>query len=389
MRMGIMGYFRFVAVAILFVALPLFGQNQNTPEDDTTIVPFQFMSPRANGMGGNHAALADDFDTIFVNPAGFTTAEDQFSVAAISVTFTDNDSILKLLASEFVDPAVYISLLKNRFETGLDVGGPFALGLIKGNFGLGLLNHQYVKVWWDRNNVFVLNANAGEEIVLYAGQSIPFPGNGSVQFTPGYVIKPAMRLVYVPRDIQFMDFRYIMKNLQSQPFETHLGIGLDVGFLLSFFDTVYIAGVCRDVVSPLFVSHYTSFEDFTGSGSNAPVNTTEWIKPTYDFSICIRTKNTIVYETVEDIAFTVDYHLSNFLENPDRNPLLDMSAGIELRLLRAFWLRAGWQKMLPGGGFGIDLGWGQINAAFYGETFGNELSDHQSMSFSFGLTFRY
>jgi hypothetical protein len=386
---GNMGYFRFIAAVMLFVALPLLGQNQNTPESETTIVPFQFMSPRTNGMGGIHAALADDFDTIFVNPAGFTTTEDQFSAAAVNITLTDNDSILKLLASDFADPLVYSAIFKNRFETGLNMGGPLALGLIKGNFGLGVLNHQYIKVWWDRYDMFVLNANAVEEIVLYAGQSIPLLKEGPVIFTPGYVIKPAVRFVYAPRDIQFIDFRYILQNLKKEPFETHFGIGLDAGFLLSFFDTVYVAGVCRDIVSPFFVSRYTTFEDFLLDSSNSSGKSTEWIKPTYDFSICIRTKNTIIYEVVEDIVFTIDYHLSNFLENPSRNPLLDIGAGIELRLLRAFWLRAGWQKMLPGGGIGIDVGWGQINAAFFGETFGNQLDDHRSTSFSLGLTFRY
>jgi hypothetical protein len=381
---------RFIVIAVLFAAVPVFGQNQNMAASDTTFVPYQFMSPRANGLGGTHATLADDFDTIFVNPAGISAADNQFSAAAINVTLNDIDTMLRLLSSNFSDTSIYSAKLTNRFEAGLGMGGPFAIGYIKENFGLGLMNHQYLKVWWDRNDLFVVNANIMEELVFYAGQSLPISNfEKTVTFTPGYTIKPSARLVFAPRDIQIIDFRHILGNLQNEPFEMHLGLGFDVGFLLGFFDTVYIAGVCHDLLSPLLVNRYVNFSEFA-NGAMPDTTDLEWIERRYDFSICFRTKNTFVSELFEDIVFTVDYHgLNNILENIDRDPLLDIGAGIELRLLRAFWIRFGWQQMLPGGGFGIDLGWAKLNMAVFGETFGNQQSDYQSVSFSFGLAFRY
>jgi hypothetical protein len=381
---------RFIAVAALFAAVPAFGQNQNTPASDTTLVPYQFISPRSNGLGGTHAALADDIDTIFVNPAGFATAEDQFSVAAANVTLNDIDTILRLLSTSFSDTSVYKARLKNSFEAGLSVGGPFMIGYIKENFGLGLTNHQYLKVWWDRNDLFVVNANVMEEFVFSVGQSIPITNfENTMTFTPGYVIKPSMRFVFAPRDIQIIDFRHVLTNLENEPFEMHAGIGLDVGFLLDFSKTLYIAGVCHDLLSPLLVNRYANSYEFV-SGFDPLTTSIESIEPRYDFSICFRTKNIAISEVVEDIIFTVDYHgLNNLLKNADRDPLLDIGAGIELRLLRAFWIRFGWQQMLPGGGFGIDLGWAKLNMAVFGETFGDLRDDYQSVSFSFGLAFRY
>jgi hypothetical protein len=385
-----MGRLRFIAVLAAFAAFSAFGQSQSTMATDATIAPFQSISPRASGMGGVHAAFADDFGTIFVNPAGISAVEDQFSLAAVNVTLNDINTMLRLLSSGFSDTAVYADKFQNRLEAGFDMGGPLAIGYIKKNFGLGLMNHQFLKVWWDRNDIFVVNANVVEEVAFYAGQSFPISNfEKTITFSLGYMIKPAIRLVFAPRDIQLIEFRYILQNLQKEPFQTHLALGLDTGFLLSFSDTVYFAGVCRDIVSPVFVSRYANFPEFV-NGIQSVGTSIEWIKPTYDFSICFRTKNTVIYEVVEDFVFTVDYHgLGNLLENIDRNPLLDIGAGIELRLLRAFWLRIGWQQMLPGGGFGIDLGWAKLDAAIFGETFGSQLDDSQSVSFSLGLSFRY
>jgi hypothetical protein len=385
-----MNRFRLVAVIMFFAAFSAFGQNQNTPIDDTTLIPFHFKSPRSDGLGGIHAALADDFDTIFVNPAGFTTAENQFSVAAFNLTFNDIDTILRMLSSDFADTSIYADKLKNRFDAGFDIGGPLAIGYIEDNFGLGLMNHQYLKVWWDRNDIFVVNANIVEEIAFYAGQSMPIPNfERTMVFTLGYTVKPAVRFVFAPRDIQLIDFRHILQNFQNEPFETQLSLGLDLGILISFFDTVYLSGVYRDVLTPVLVGRYANFAEFANS-SLPPDMTLEWIKPTYDFSICIRTRNTIIYEVLEDLVFTADYHgLNNLLENKDRDPLLDIGAGVELRLVRAFRLRVGWQQMLPGGGLGIDLGWAKLDIAIFGETFGDHIDGYQTVSFSFGLSFRY
>jgi hypothetical protein len=341
-------------------------------------------------MGGTHAALADDFDTLFVNPAGITTAKDQFSAATINVTLSDIDTILRLLSSNFSDPAIYAEKLNNHFEAGFDISGPLTIGYIKDNFGFAVSNHQFLKVWWDRYDIFVINANVVEELVLYLGRSFPMTNfEQTMTFTLGYMLRPMARLVFAPRNIQLADFRYILQNLQNEPFEMQLGVGIDVGLLLSFSETVYFSAVCRDIITPVYVNRYANFSEF--SSGIAPIDSgLEWFQRSYDLSICFRTRNTMVNEVVKDIVFTVDYHgLNNLINNIESDPLMDIGAGFELQLLTAFWLRVGWQKMLPGGGFGVDLGWGKLDVAVFGETFGNQLDYYQTVSFSLAFLFRY
>jgi hypothetical protein len=102
---------------------------------------------------------------------------------------------------------------------------------------------------------------------------------------------------------------------------------------------VYFTGVCRDLLSPLLVDRYENLAEFAERTEPIVSGVMEWTKPSYDFSICFRTKSTVMNEALEDIIFTADYHgLGNIFENKDRDPLLDIGARIELRLLRAFWL---------------------------------------------------
>jgi hypothetical protein len=382
--------FRFAAFAVLFSSVfTVFGQTQNTQESDSTLIPIPFNSPRSNGMGGNHAALADDFETIFVNPAGFTTAEDQSSVAAFDMAIHDIDTTLRLISTNFSDPAVYAARIKNHYESGFNSNGPIAIGSLKGNAGWALLNRQYLKIWWDREDIFVVNANVVEEMAFYFGRSFPITNfEETWTFTPGFTIKPNYRVIFAPRDVLAIDFRHILRNLQEQPLEFHMGVGVNAGFLFSFFNMVYFAVVFNDLFSPVYINHYPSYAGFF-DGTSTSTTRVAFMKPSYDFSACFRTKNVFPGAVVRDIVFTTDYHLSsNTLENADRDPLLDIGAGLELQLLRAFWIRVGWQQMLPCAGFGIDFGWMKLDAAVFGETFGNQVSDYRSASFSLGLSFR-
>ncbi|MDR1468993.1 MAG: hypothetical protein LBT00_06840 [Spirochaetaceae bacterium] len=386
-----MSCFHFAAFVILFSSVfTVFGETQNTQESDTTLISFPFNSPRSNGMGGNHAAFVDDFETIFVNPAGFTTAEDQFSVAAFDITVHDIDTTLRLISSNFSDPSVYAARIKNRYESGFNSNGPLMIGSLKGDGGWAFLNRQYLKIWWERDNIFVVNANMVEEIAFYFGRSFPLKNfEETITLTPGFTIKPNYRIVFAPREILAVDFRHILRNLQEQPLEFQMGIGVNTGLLLSFFDMVYFSVVLNDLPSPLYVTRYTSYTDY--ADGIAP-SATNWafLKPSYDFSACFRSKNVFPGEIVRDIVLAIDYHLSSdALENADRNVFLNIGAGLELQLLRAFWIRAGWQQMLPGAGFGVDFGWVKLDAAVFGETFGDQLSDFQGASFSLGLSFRF
>ena len=375
---------------IVSAAVRLFAQTPNTPGDEQTLFPLSFQSVRANGMGGTHAALADDFDTLFVNPGGFSSLEDTKSFAALNVTLNDFDTIFSLIRSENMTAIDMADIIKNRFVASIDIGGPFMTGYISDGFGVGLLNHQYVKVWWERNDIMQVQANIVEEIAVIAGRSFPIENfEQSITFTPGLSLKPMFRFVFAPRNVLLTEFRYVFENMKQEPFEFQVGIGVDAGLLVNFSDVFFIGAVIHDVVAPLYVIRYQDFTAFS-NGDSPESQGVKFIKQTFDFSFCFRTRDTFFNETVNDIVVTLDYHgLSNIINGIERNPLLDVGIGVEVQLVRALWLRAGWRQMLAGGGLGLNLGWGKFDFALFGETFGDEINSFQSLSFSVGLTIAF
>jgi hypothetical protein len=118
-----------------FSCLPLFGEK---------LEPFVMPSARASAMGGRHAALADDFYTLFSNPAGFVGVEEQFSAAELTLsTYGPVFEILDLVqenlgSSDNLDISGIVG--RGGFAAGFDMGGPIALGWVGRGLGLGVFS---------------------------------------------------------------------------------------------------------------------------------------------------------------------------------------------------------------------------------------------------------
>jgi hypothetical protein len=364
--------------------------------DEHELFPIEFSSARAMALGGPHAALADDFDTLFANPAGFSSIDRELSVAAVYASVSDFDTVFKLFRSESMDTATVVAQITNRYKANIDIGGPLSLGFINGEdtksgFGIGLINRTFMQIWWDRNTIFDLSLNVGEEVALIGGASFPTHNfEESVTFTPGFSIKPFFRTLFRPEGLNIVEFRYIFQTLNEKPFETQIGIGVDFGFMLTINKAFTIAAVVYDVVSPVYISRYKDYPAF--SGGDSPLST-EWAMLTSraNISICFRTRDTIISETFTDMIFMLDYSgLFNLIANgTERNPLLDIGFGIEIQIINNLAIRLGFKQMMPAGGLGINMHYLQLNITLLGETFGDNLESPQNLSLNIGLTFRY
>jgi len=121
-------------------------------------------------MGGTHVAMADDFSTLFYNPAGFAGAKDELSVAEISMETVGPVFDIIDAVTEFLGPAGTLDISnlvgERGLTTGFDLGGPMAFGWIGRGLGFGFFNRTYVEA---KAAGIQLNATAFEDIFLVGG----------------------------------------------------------------------------------------------------------------------------------------------------------------------------------------------------------------------------
>jgi hypothetical protein len=357
------------------------------------LFPISFRSPRADALGGVHASLSDDFDTLFVNPAGFSSIEKQLSIAAFSIGINDFNTIFRLISSKTTELVPRAAEIKTRFRAGVDIGGPICIGWIssreKFGVGFGFMNRTFMNLWWNRDTAFDLTVNTGEEAAFILGFSFPIKSMPeAVVWTPAFSIKPFFRALF-RSEVNLVEFRYILANLQEEKFQTQFGFGVDLAFNLTVYGDFMFSFVARNAIAPVFITRYETYSNFS-EGMGAESSGNGFIRPTFDFSVSYRTRNTLLSEILSDIIFTLDWDgLTSLIGSEKRNTLLDLGVGVEVQALENIAFRIGLKQLLPCFGLGINLQYMQFNISLFGETFGNHIGDPSGMSFSGGLTFRY
>jgi hypothetical protein len=93
---------------------------------------------------------------------------------------------------------------------------------------------------------------------------------------------------------------------------------------------------------------------------------------------------------LDGFSLMLDYRNAiDFLTYADRatNPLLHISAGVELQLLRILYLRAGFYQMLPSFGVELNLTLFRVNLAMVGRELSQQPGGYPIYGYLLGLRF--
>jgi hypothetical protein len=363
-----------IILVILLGVFPVFGEN---------VDPFVMPSARSGGMGGTHTAFADDFYVLFTNPAAMYDIEDEFSAAELTISMYGPLFELFDMVSDYSDGNLDLSGIAPG-GVGFDMAGPLALGWVGRRLGLGVFNRTKTDVALTSRRVKPV---VSEEILLVGGYSFRLLNIRDHVLDGGFLAKGFYR-GRVNMETSVFDAGELLSDFMANPYETHLGMGADVGFRYTFKEDLSAALVCYDAYSPVLLTSYDSLSAFREK--SAAHSSYATVRPRLGVGAAYRIHSEFLDRYISNLVVMADYQdfvdLSALIP---RNPILNVGLGVEVVILNVLSLRIGIADALPAMGFGLDLRFMKLDAAIHGKELGLDPGKQSVYAIDLGLLFRY
>ena len=355
-------------------------------QGEAKISPFVMPSARFGALGGSHVAMGDDFYALFLNPAAFVDIKEEFSAAEITLNvYGPFFEIIDLFGDSSSDIDLSGIIGPGGFAAGFDIGGPLSLGWVGRSLGLGIFNRTKTSASVSGSKIRPL---ISEELLFVGGYAFRILNKNDHVLDAGFLGKGFFRSM-IDLEAQIFDAGTLLDDPTGQPFGTYLGLGLDLGVRYSFRENLSAALVCYDVYSPVLVTSYDTLSDFwdeTGAGTSSYAT----VKRRLDAGLSYRIRSNFVDRYITRLTIMADYHdfLDLFSLIP-RNPILNVSLGVEITLLNVLSFRLGIGEALPAFGFGLDLTFMTLDFAIHGRELGLDPGVMSVYAMDIGLLFRY
>lgn len=373
--------------ALALAAAPLAAQ---------TVAPFVLPSARMAALGGAHAASYSGVDAIFENPAGFVSERSELGVSALVFDLAGPIFDIAGMVAGGADPLAGLSGLfdsSGRLYVSLDALGPLAFSYVGKGLGYGLFNRSVATI--NAASLLSVTYAVSEEFLLAGGYAYRFDLGARQVLDIGIMPKGFVR-ASVGETVSLDGVMALVSDPASlttgSEFTMVSGVGFDVGVRWSYDDTVSVGFVARDAYSPAMVTTYTSFDGFVSDPQAAMVGESAYavVDPNLAFGVEYVFPFEFLDRIGAEVSVLADYvDILDLLSTLPRNPILNVSLGVELRLLDILFLRGGISEALPAAGFGIDLSAFSFSLAMFGTELGIEPGARPAFNLLVALDFRY
>ncbi|HUZ16939.1 MAG TPA: hypothetical protein VMV68_01040 [Spirochaetia bacterium] len=363
-----------VVLSALILGVTLCAAGQSLDSVSTSIP-----SARTSALGGPHAALADDFTTLFNNPAGFEAAKPSIEISELAVRLRGpifdiasvaasgaGGNITQLLTSQNVQ-----NLLKSIYAS-MDLIGPIQFGYVGHGLGFGIFNSSELTLM--NTAPFTLGAGLSEQLMLVGGYAfrIPLPSALDSTLDVGVNLKGILQgtsaiedsLLVLPTLLSSLG----ASTLTSAPFYFDTAIGVDAGIRYSYRDLLSVGIVGKNIYTPDLQSYYGTMQDFL-NGTAAASTTNTVIPFNLSAGVLFTPRISLLDRYITGLKLMLDYNdIVGFLTHAAtaNNPLLNIGLGTEITLLNILDLRGGFYEGLFSAGLGLDLKYFRIDAAMFG-----------------------
>ncbi|MFW5729696.1 MAG: hypothetical protein ACOCYG_08520, partial [Spirochaetota bacterium] len=338
-----LGFVRYVIAIVAFAAVvgaPAFG-GTSTVTESLVLAP----SPRTAAIGGLHTTLADGYDTLTANPAGFRAVPAGIQAAEVTMRLSGPVLSLSSIILEAVDegfetvfasPETLSEL--QRLYASVGLFGPISFGFVGDGLGFAVSNTTDVTL--RTVGTTELSAVAKEGLLLSGGFALrmPLPERAG-ELDTGVLLKGFVQgasrvetsLLALPDLFTSFDTDLILEA----PFDVATGLSVDVGVRYQILPWLAFGLTGQNLLAPAIVNTYDSLTGFldnedavSETDARIPINVSAGVAFTPGLGSLDR--------HISGFKVLLDYRDGlDFWTDPDNveNPLLKIALGVETTLL--------------------------------------------------------
>lgn len=347
--------------------------------------PFQLQHPELMAQGGSYTAVAEGYNSLFTNPAGFANGSGSITLGALSMWMRSRPDEIPglanlLYARDGDDPDARAMLAEKFTGDGYSMGGSLGLGYVRRGLGIGFL------AGWDTSFFGPsfpdgLEGVLDYEFMLVVGYSATLH-LGGVRLLAGADIRPLVRVhalfdaaasaamvnkyFGVPTSHDGTDPYAVTDALNGS------GIALDAG-LLAFTGPFTFGLSVRDIFDTEIRYSRNSLADVNsailhgGLPQATPVPGDYIVPMSFSAGAAFRPDLGGFSRFLAPVIHCEVRDPFGALDPPGKQPGLTerLRVGAEVKLLSSLSLRGGWNGGLPSAGIGLHLLFLDLNFAVF------------------------
>jgi hypothetical protein len=358
--------------------------------------PFFPISPVIMAQGGSYVAVADGYNALFTNPAGFTGDKGSFTLLSANPWLYANPS--RFFGALMDDPDnIGAAISREIVEGGFGIGASSGICYVGRGLGLGAV--VVVDSYLYGKNLLGAVGDTHATLTVVGGYAFSLKLLG-MELNLGVALRPMLRIHAPIENADALDLVSVLSGngtlaaaLNDVDVFHGMALGIDAGAIVSF-GAFRLGIAARDIGGTNFIYNTSKMETILSSfgvelPKGTPVPETDFVIP---MNICVGaafSPDSGILSRFLNPAFHIELKDLTGLLEEGKSPWTLLHMGMQLRLLSFLTVRAGFNQGYLTMGGGLRLGFTDLNFALFTRELGKNISDRPSSGITAELALRF